>query len=228
MKLKSIQNLLDYTVDKFSKYIEKELLPFKSFTESYKIYLQTKSMSEKDLLHGINPLRNETKLTWDMVSQKVGIVGRQILCSAFSTQSDVIRRTGSKRVFLVDSTIYIVINMETLSRLILDNLFRFDDFIKDDLRVTARHEVGHVIDAIINDGISEPEYLENRRKNDKAFDEYIKYTNSDKYEPDKATKMYYSIPKEAAANNIVGVTYKDFIRIAHKQSKNRKFDIKID
>ena len=228
MKLKSIENLLDYTIDVFDKYVDKELLPFKALTSTYKIYLQTKTMSEKDLVQGMNSLHLEPKLTWDMVSQKASIVGRQLLCSAFSTQADMIHRPGSKRVFIVDSKIYVVINKESLSRLVLDNLFRFDDFIEYDLKIIARHEVGHVIDAIINDGIPEDEFIERKRKKDEAFDKYIKYTNSDNSDADEATKLYYAIPNEAAANNIVGLTCKDIISMNHKRAKRHKFDIKID
>lgn len=228
MKLKSIENLLDYTIDIFDKYVGKELKSFKELTRSYTIYLKTKTMSESDLIKGMNSLRLEPKLTWDIVSQKASIVGRQLLCSAFSTQTDILHRPGSKRVFVADSKIYVVINKESLSRLILDNLFRFDDFIEYDLKIIARHEVGHVIDAIINDGMPEDEFDEYKRKNDEAFDKYIKYTNGDNHNIDEATKLYYAIPNEAAANNITGLTCKDFINMNHKRAKRHTFNIKID
>ena len=85
-----------------------------------------------------------------------------------------------------------------------------EDNIKHIIKITARHEVGHILDWIINNDNRHIDHVNHLRKiEDDAIREFnsIKDTLSD----EEFTIKYHQLPSEKIADELVGLTPQDFL-----------------
>ncbi len=125
-------------------------------------------------------------------------------------------RTGVNGV-RSDGTViqYVRLPVESLLNILYFNLNKYDALVKY-LKMSLRHEVGHLLsnEVIVgrhaDDIMSAAQELtdlsnETRKEMELMYEDY-----KDSPTDEIWFKRYYSTPLEAMANNMVGLTYKDF------------------
>lgn len=123
--------------------------------------------------------------------------------------------------------LYLDINVVSVNKLILDNIWRLD-FLKELLRNSLRHEIGHMIDVRRFHGKSISEYMEYADQCSRELNEYYDWLMSDENTDDWVSQLtkYYSITNEKAANDLVGIHIDDILR--YEDPSEHKHDLTIE
>lgn len=123
--------------------------------------------------------------------------------------------------------LYLDINVVSVNKLILDNIWRLD-FLKELLRNSLRHEIGHMIDIRRFHGKSISEYMEYADQCSRELNEYYDWLMSDENTDDWVIQLtkYYSITNEKAANDLVGIHIDDILR--YEDPSKYKHDLTIE
>ena len=126
---------------------------------------------------------------------------------------------------LVDDKLYIYkitlqIRIPGLCYDICRNISHLELFRKE-LAWTLRHEFGHIIDHLHTmHGITVEEFEERIARENKAYEEYYdtiaKITWDTREKVDEQNRMYYRIPHEMEANNLIGIDVNDLIKLMHE------------
>lgn len=119
--------------------------------------------------------------------------------------------------------IYLTINME---RFLIDCFIdmtpsmstKIEDHIKHVIKISARHEVGHILDWIINKENRHIDHVNNLTKIDMESRNEL-YPIMDDLSDEEFFNRYYSqIPGERRANELVGLTPQDFLFKSEKEN----------
>ena len=118
--------------------------------------------------------------------------------------------------------IYLTINME---RFLIDCFIdmipsmstKIEDHIKHMIKISARHEVGHILDWIINKENRHIDHVNHLRK---IEDDAIWEFNSimDNLSDEEFTIKYHQLPSEKSADELVGLTPQDFLFKSEKEN----------
>ena len=128
----------------------------------------------------------------------------------------------SKDGCVIISKLSIVIYIDFINRFLLVNINAFDAVMRM-IDISIRHEVGHLIDFMSFNGMTEEEYKKDNQRNTEElemFNEYLLSLDNEEEDPDTFYRMYYeTINRERRANENVGLTWKDFCE-TDKQIRN--------
>ena len=117
--------------------------------------------------------------------------------------------------------IYLTINME---RFLIDCFWiissmstKTEDHIKHMIKISLRHEVGHILDWIINNENRHIDHVNHLRK---IEDDAIWEFNSimDNLSDEEFTIKYHQLPSEKSADELVGLTPQDFLFKSEKEN----------
>lgn len=146
----------------------------------------------------------------------------------FATRATMIKR-GS-RIFVKDANIVIVGNADLIRINMLRNLYRFEEWLKNDITTQLKHEFGHVLHYIELDGTSYSEWYENFKIDNKGYEDFYKWCDeskeNDTYTVEEGVARYYSIPGEARANALGNVTLDDLLQI-EKVDDHKAYTIEV-
>lgn len=147
----------------------------------------------------------------------------------FATRATMIKR-GS-RIFVKDANIVIVGNADLIRINMLRNLYRFEEWLKNDLTIQLKHEFGHVLHYIELDGTPYSEWYENFKIDNKGYEDFYKWNDeakeNDTYTAEEAVARYYSIPGEARANALGNVTLDDLLQIEKVNDHKESYTIEV-
>ena len=126
----------------------------------------------------------------------------------------------------------IIINSDELNYLILSNIYRLDTYMER-IKLDARHEVGHLIDYLINiEGRSFDEVVKQYDEEDKIKTEYYKWRSEviDNFDGDsdddriglqrEISERYFQLPGEQRADLYGGVDRQQYLDIMESTLKH--------
>lgn len=116
---------------------------------------------------------------------------------------------------IVISDLSIVIYTDYIDRVLLININSFDAVMRM-IDISIRHEVGHLLDFMSFNGITEEEYDKENQCDTEETEKFNEFLLSldDESDPEVFYRMYYdTIDRERRANENVGLTWKDFYEI---------------
>lgn len=117
--------------------------------------------------------------------------------------------------------IYLTINMERFLidcfKIISSMSTKTEDHIKHMIKISARHEVGHILCWIINKENRHIDHINHLRKiNDDALCEFNSIM--DNLSDEEFTIKYHQLPNERIADELVGLTPQDFLFKSEKEN----------
>lgn len=217
MKFTTNENLLNIAFESARKHFQDLIDEHRELCRGYKIRLQLLSASDQLKTHVRESIKNEfvkgAKALTNSELDKIldNTFNHSINTALASTITDYEGRYDKLHIY--EGRISIAFNKETLLADIVNNLWRFDEYLSVRLKMVARHEFGHVVQSIHNDGINNDEYLRKEMKNSAAMNEFHKWLDSSRadgsYSKKEFCKRYFQIPHEKDANNFAGYTWKD-------------------
>ena len=216
MSFTSYKNLLNVAFNAAQKHFQDIVDEYKDMCRGYSICLQllpTLGQMENTLRSSIGNefSRGAKALTKPEIDKIVDGAFKSSNSALASTMTDYERRYD--KIHVSGGKIIIAFNKGILLEDIVNNLWRFDEYLSVRLKMVARHEFGHVVQYIRNDGITYDEYLKKEMKNSAAMNEFHKWLDSShsdgSYTKKEFCKRYFQIPNEREANIIAGFTWKD-------------------
>lgn len=147
----------------------------------------------------------------------------------FATKATMIKR-GS-RIFVKDANIVIVGNADLIRINMLCNLYRFEEWLKNDITTQLKHEFGHVLHYIELDGTPYSEWYDNFKIDNKGYEDFYKWRDESKenntFTVEEGVARYYSIPGEARANALGNVTLDDLLQIEKVNGNKESYTIEV-
>lgn len=198
-------------------------------------------------------INKEFKEIFDKIDVKPELICRNSFIACYDMFSDIPRGHFSKSIIrnkFLDNTNYIiiypmvstfdghvtnddtikidqlhvVINEDVFRRVILDSFNSGIDILIDWIKMSVRHEIGHLIDYISFEGMNINDYTMMSTRRDEEMDahnkKWDKYIREDEYHNKEEERLmeYYTLEKEAVANTCVGLTASDLVGIDRKLS----------
>ena len=126
----------------------------------------------------------------------------------------------------------ILINLDAFKEKLIMNIEHLD-LVEQFLKISIRHEVGHLMDYISYDGVSKKDIEAMRDENNVARDKYYKKffddtgVKADVDETERLTYYYAQIPCEASANELADVDLQELLRLENALMYNTN-DYSID
>lgn len=127
----------------------------------------------------------------------------------------------------------VIINDDKFKTIIIDCMDVGLDVLIEWIKISIRHEVGHLIEYVSFDGMSIDEYLEMRDRRNKAReDHYQKWenvTNHTSESEDSCMLEYYQLEGEAAANVNACISTDELIALDNKMALYGKdYEVEIE
>ena len=162
MSFTSYKNLLNVAFNAAQKHFQDIVDEYKDMCRGYSICLQllpTLGQMENTLRSSIGNefSRGAKALTKPEIDKIVDGAFKSSNSALASTMTDYERRYD--KIHVSGGKIIIAFNKGILLEDIVNNLWRFDEYLSVRLKMVARHEFGHVVQYIRNDGITYDEYL---------------------------------------------------------------------
>ena len=196
-----------------SEYIEQtfwlEIEKYPQITKHYKQMIDVRFLNDIDVLWEMGFERHKGHFTRKYVQESCSSY-----CSNPVTTSTYFKYDNCCATCYA-TEIYLTINME---RFLIDCFIdmipsmstKIEDHIKHMIKISARHEVGHILDWIINKENRHIDHVNHLRK---IEDDAICEFNSimDNLSNEECIIKYYQLPGERRANELVGLTPQDFL-----------------
>lgn len=207
-----LKTLSDYIEQTFWSEIEK----YPQITEHYKQMIDVRFLSGTDRLWEHRFERHKGHFTRKYVQESF----LSKISFSFETMCfyECIRDDGICHI----DRMYLNVNMEQL----LTNMFsristldtQTEDHIKHMIKISVRHEVGHILDWINDVDNKHMDHVNNKKKiNTSTLNEF--YSIMDTLSDEELHIRYYSqIPDERRANELVGLTPQDFLFKSEKEN----------
>ena len=207
-----LKTLSDYIEQTFWSEIEK----YPQINEHYKQKIDVRFLSDTDRLWEHRFERHKGHFTRKYVRESFS----SKLSFSFETMCfyECIRDDGICHIYRM----YLNVNMEQL----LTNMFsristldtQTEDHIKHMIKISVRHEVGHILDWINDVDNKHMDHVNNKKKiNTSTLNEF--YSIMDTLSDEELHIRYYSqIPDERSANELVGLTPQDFLFKSEKEN----------
>ena len=129
---------------------------------------------------------------------------------------------------LILTNLSITIHASALYRLILDHIADLNTY-KNVIRMSIRHEIGHLMDYSRFHGKHVSEYIRYSGDNKKELDEYYKWIGDNPHvDQDEQLRKYYSIACESTANMLTGFDVEEYLKMDGKIQNMKLCDIEIN
>lgn len=230
----------------YGYYLDMLMKEFKSLKKEFKNVMD---MTPVDVVFGINStsvvdlFNNQLANKFDKLDDTITFTELRDTCQMFITHDiDVLMKATMIPAVVKDGTIELCklnidVNGERLRMLLLDNLEQLD-LVWEHIKLSLRHEFGHIMDYILNyNGQEESEFKKTRALYDEQFDEYrdrffdekgqIKDRNNDEKEMERFHWYYEKLDGERIANELAGVDIDEFCNQTAQLSLHHK-DFEID
>lgn len=200
-----LKTLCDYIKQTFISEIEK----YPQITEHYKQMIEiryinsvidlSESCFERHKGHFTRKYVQESCSSYRSNAVKTSTCFKYDNCCATCYATEIYLTINMER-FLIDCFIDMIPSMST----------KIEDHIKHVIKISARHEVGHILDWIINKENRHIDHVNHLRK---IEDDAICEFNSimDNLSNEECIIKYYQLPGERRANELVGLTPQDFL-----------------
>ena len=207
-----LKTLCDYIKQTFISEIEK----YPQITEHYKQMIEIRyinsvidlaeSCFERHKGHFTRKYVQESCSSYRSNAVKTSTCFKYDNCCATCYATEIYLTINMER-FLIDCFIDMIPSMST----------KIEDHIKHVIKISARHEVGHILDWIINKENRHIDHVNHLRK---IEDDAICEFNSimDNLSNEEYTIKYYQLPGERRANELVGLTPQDFLFKSEKEN----------
>lgn len=205
-----LKTLSDYIDQTFWLEIEK----YPQITEHYKQMIDVRFLSGTDRLWEHRFERHKGHFTRKYVQES---------CSSYHNKpfqtTTYFKYDNSGICYATE--IYLTINMERFLidcfRIISSMSTQTEDHIKHMIKISARHEVGHILCWIINKENRHIDHINHLRKiNDDAMREFNSIM--DNLSDEEFTIKYHQLPNERIADELVGLTPQDFLFKPEKEN----------
>lgn len=207
-----LKTLCDYIKQTFISEIEK----YPQITEHYKQMIEIRyinsvidlaeSCFERHKGHFTRKYVQESCSSYHSNAVKTSTCFKYDNCCATCYATEIYLTINMER-FLIDCFIDMTPSMST----------KIEDHIKHVIKISARHEVGHILDWIINKENRHIDHVNHLRK---IEDDAICEFNSimDNLSNEECIIKYYQLPGERRANELVGLTPQDFLFKSEKEN----------
>ena len=210
-----LKTLSDYIKQTFWSEIEK----YPQIDEHYKQKIDVRFLSDKDRLWEHRFEYHKGHFTRKYVQESFSSKMSFLTEHAFEAMCfyEGIRDDGICHI----DRMYLSVNMEQLLIQLFMHISTLDtqieDHIKHVIKISAQHEVGHILDWIINKENRHIDHVNHLRK---IEDDAICEFNSimDNLSNEECIIKYYQLPGERRANELVGLTPQDFLFKSEKEN----------
>ena len=206
-----------------SEYIEQtfwlEIEKYPQINEHYKQMIDVRFLNDIDVLWEMRFERHKGHFTRKYVQESFSPSTQYLVQHSFGV-AVFYKEDGENGIYHIDR-MYLYANMPH----ILINMFsristldtQTEDHIKHMIKISLRHEVGHILDWIINNENRHIDHVNHLRK---IEDDAIWEFNSimDNLSDEEFTIKYHQLPSEKSADELVGLTPQDFLFKSEKEN----------